>query len=77
VDGLISDRPDLVRQAMAERARLLLYRLGHAVPPADTAYWYAADYEYLRYLATHSHAPDVARPGRSAVSMAAGASSGW
>jgi len=54
-------------EAMAERARLVLYRLGYAAPPADTAYWYEADYEYLRYRATHDHAPDVARQLQSAV----------
>ncbi len=54
-------------ETMAERARLLLYRFGYATPPADRAYWYEADYEYLRYLAARGHARDVARQLRSAV----------
>ncbi len=54
-------------EAMAERARLLLYRLGYTAHSADMAYWYEADYEYLRYRATHGHARDVARQLRSAV----------
>ncbi len=54
-------------ESMAERARLLLYRLGYAAPPADRAYWYEADYKYLGYRAAQGHARDVAGQLRSAV----------
>jgi serine/threonine-protein kinase len=54
-------------EAMAERVRQLLHRLGYVAPPADTAYWYEADSAYLRYRASRGGVRDVARQLSSAV----------
>jgi serine/threonine-protein kinase len=59
----LEESPD----AMAARARQLVRRLGYVSPPADTAYWYEVDTDYVRYRADHGRTPEVARQWRSAV----------
>ena len=41
-------------EVMAERARQIISRLGYTSPPADSAYWYEADSDVLRYHAQKS-----------------------
>ena len=41
-------------EVMAERARQIISRLGYTSPPADSAYWYEADSDFLRYHAQKS-----------------------
>ncbi len=53
--------------AMAEHARQLLSRLGYVDPPADTAYWYEADSNYITYRVNHGQTAEVARQWRTAV----------
>ncbi len=54
-------------EAMAEHAREIVLKLGYVNPPADTAFWYASDANYLRYRAAHGQTPELARQWHSAV----------
>jgi hypothetical protein len=48
-------------EAMAEHARQVVASLGYQSPPADSAYWYEADEDYLQYRASHGSTPERAR----------------
>ncbi len=59
----VDDSPE----AMASRAHQLVRRLGYLASPADTAYWYEVDEGYVRYRASRSRTPELAKEWRSAV----------
>jgi serine/threonine-protein kinase len=42
---------DKSHEVMAERARQIVSKLGYASPPVDSAYWYEANRDFLRYHA--------------------------
>ena len=46
-------------EVLAERARTIARNLGYTDRPADEAYGYESDTDYLRYIAEHNRARDA------------------